>query len=222
MGDITYNGFVAELQRRISGISSANAGAAVNRAIRNINGRGAYTFQLVDKTTVSVATTGLGTTPSNLDAGKPIYVEHTATGTPVRRKSVTDLWLGNNYNTNTNSGFEGYLLIVASAPPHQIRVFPAPTGAPESFSLVYHKISADISGTTVANLPRDFDDLVVDLAEASEKRIYDVGTDWPTLMQAAEARLSALLDAYRSETIIQGLSSEAQESIAEKTKVGNP
>lgn len=217
MGALTLAVMNTELLRRLTNLDTTSANSALNRAIRFINRQGSFTFQLADKTTLSVTSTGIVNSPADLDPGKAIYLEN-PNGSPIQRIAVSDVWAAQNYNTYADAGFTGYVLIAASAPPHQIRFFPTLT-VTKVVTLIYHKIIATIT-VGVTNLPSDFDDLVVDLAEAEERRIYDIGDAWPKLMERSMEQIKALLEGYRTQKVTAGTDTENAALVQAKTQVG--
>lgn len=217
MGALTLANMNTELLRRLTNLDSTSANAALNRAIRYINRQGSFTFQLSDKTTLSVTNTGIVNSPGDLDPGKAMYLEN-PNGSPIDRIAISDAWTAQNYNTYADAGFTGYALIVASAAPHQFRFFPT-LSTTKVVTLFYHKVVATVS-SGVTNLPSDFDDLVIDLAEAEERRIYDVGSAWPKLMDRSMEQIKALLEGYRTQKTTSGTDTENQVLVQAKTQVG--
>lgn len=213
MGDLTATQMVAEVQRRVTQISPADALASVQRAVRWINRQGSFTFQLVDPEPWTVTTTGVYAIPVTMDVGKA-HVLMNPSGSPIRRVGVQDIWLAMNYNLPGDLGFDIYTVTSTS-----FLFFPVQT-ANRVVSATYHKRTVDISGATKANLPRDFDDLIIDLAEAEERRVYDVGDTWSTMLARSQDQIKTLLDGYRSTTMEPMPTSEAALSSQEKQTVG--
>lgn len=225
MGAMTSTQMQTELARRVTQVptgASSAAEAAINRAIRWINRQGSYTFQLsapVGLTPASVTTAYSSTpTPADFDPGKAFLLLG-PNGNAIKQAPVSSLNEALNYNTIGNTDFDTYYLQAAGSGASTLYLFPSITGSP-SVTIIYHKVTADVTGSGTSNLPRDFDDLVIDLAEAEEKRIYDVGDAWPQLLARAQDQIRVLLDGYRTQTIETGMDSEAQQVNAEKAQVG--
>lgn len=218
MGSMSFTTMQTELQRRVQQLGATDAGSAINRAIRWTNSLGAYSFQLQTPTTLAVTSTGNIAAPADFDPGKPCYCAN-PNGTPIRFGPPTDVWETQGLNTIVDSGFDRFYIQVGATTTHTLYFWPVQTGT-TTVTFIYHKITADIAGATTSNLPRDFDDLIIDLAEAEESRIFDKGEVWAGLLQRSQERTKSLLDAYRSERIATGLSSENAAVVQEKTSVG--
>lgn len=226
MGALTSLQMQAELAVRVTQVptgSSSRAEAAINRALRWVNRQGAYTFQLSAPTALTPTTTAGVTsvaTPADFDPGKALLLMN-ASGTAIQKAAITDIDSTQNYNTISSTDFDQYYLVAASSGASTIYLYPS-IASPVAVTLVYHKVTADITGAQVSNLPRDFDDLLIDFAEAEERRVYDVGDAWPQLMERSQSQAKLLLEAYRSAIEIQGLVSEAVAETGAKTQVGRP
>jgi hypothetical protein len=212
-----------ELARRVTQLATgaaSTAEAAINRAIRWTNRQGSYTFQLsVPVGVLPMTVSGLSyiTTPTDFDSGKAFLLLNNS-GTAVKQAPVSGLGDTQNYNTIANTDFDQYVLVAYNSGATMF-LYPTVLGS-GILTLIYHRITADITGAGLSNLPRDFDDLVVDLAEAEEKRIYDVGDAWSALISRCQDQIKVLLDNYKTQTIETGLDTEAQALIGEKAKVG--
>jgi hypothetical protein len=224
MGQLTSTQMQTELARRVTQLSTGVGSAAetaISRAIRWINRRGSYTFQRAAPTSL-VITGGTLTiaAPSDLDAGKAIGMTNPS-GLPIRKGTGIDLWEAANYNLPSDEGFSLYWLTMNNPAPHTFNFRPS-CATDKTVGLVYHKIVQPISGSSKSNLPDEFDDLVIDLAEAEERRINDVGDTWATVQARCQEEILKLLDGYRSVTIETGLASESAAEIQEETQVGRP
>lgn len=224
MGSQTSLQLQTELARRITQLATGGgsaAEAAINRGIRWANRQGSYTFQLSAPTTVNPNTSGSTTsfsTPADFDSGKA-FILINSSGNQVRMSAVSGLADSANFNTIASTDFDQYYVVTSSTGSSTVYLYPSfPT--PPPLTMVYHKITLDITGGSVSNLPRDFDDLIVDLAEAEEKRIYDVGDAWPQLIARCQDQIKVLLDGYKSQTIETGLESEGAALIGTKAKLG--
>lgn len=213
MGDLTAAQMVTELQRRVTQISSTDALAAIQRAIRWSNRQGSFTFQLSDPTSWNVTSTGIFAIPVTMDVGKA-HVLINANGTPIRKVGIQDIWVSGNYNLAADVAFDVYTVTQASF------LFYPTQSTTKAVVAVFHLKTVDISGSAKANLPRDFDDLIIDLAEAEERRVYDVGDTWSTMLARSQDQIKALLDGYRSTTMEPMPTSEAAIVTSEKTQIG--
>lgn len=213
MGDLTATQLTTELQRRVSQVSSTDALAAVQRAIRWINRQGSYTFQLNSFQTWNVTSSAVYTIPTDMDTGKA-HTLLNPSGLPVRKVGVQDSWISGNYNLPADKGFDCYIITKVS-----FLFFPAQT-ATTAVAALYHLRTVDISGSTTSNLPRDFDDLIVDLAEAEERRVSDVGDTWPQILARCQDQIKTLLDGYRSVSQEPMPTTEAAGVVVEKTQIG--
>lgn len=229
MGDLNYGQMQTELRRRISQLNVEAAGNAINRAIRWINRQGSFSFQLSGAELLSVTNDGLSEggdevvsgvrveAPRTMDMGKAHFIRHEGTGLPVKKVGVQDLWMDQGYD------FPDSMLNVISSYAIQNRNFffrrlPPST---QSLSIQFHKLTTDLGNVgDFSNLPRDFDDLVIDLAEAEERRIYDVGEVWVPLLARCQDQIRVLLDGYRSVSFEPMQGTEAVTSATEKTQTG--
>lgn len=213
MGTKTHAQMVTELQRRVSQLPSADAGEAINRSIRWINRQGSYSFQVADPTTLVVANNGVTAQPATMDVGKA-HVIYNPNGHPVRKFGIQDAWMTGNYNTLAGIGYDSYIITQSKL------VFYPAINPGLTVTIIYHSITTDISGAQTSNLPRDFDDLIIDLAEAEERRIWDVGDNWPQLLARAVDQIKVLLNGYVSVSLEPMPLTEAQQVTIEKTQVG--
>lgn len=221
MGALTCTQLETELSRRISQLSAADLNAAINRAIRWINSQGSYVFQMTGPLTVTTDGSGFVALNPNVDIGKAKYFEN-PDGTPINRASTFDPWLSANYNLSTSgveSGFDRYFLRGTDAP--EIRFFPQLASSIQ-VNYYFHTKTVSISGASLSNLPADFDDVIVDMAEAEERRIYDVGEIWPQMLARSQDRILKLLDGYKSPTMEPTMVSEAAQAVQEKASIGTP
>src|SRR5262249_20902413 len=109
MGTMTATQMQTELAARIPGIStgpSSRAEAAILRANRWIDRQGSFIWQLTAVAPTSIVFAGNShQAPSDFDGGKSFLLTN-PDGTPVRRVGPQDGWMGDNYNTITDSGFD--------------------------------------------------------------------------------------------------------------------
>lgn len=215
MGALTAAQMLTELQRRITQLNATDGAAAINRAVRWINRQGSFTFQVSAPTTLAITVaTGLATTPATMDVGKA-HVIYNPNGTPIRRVGVQDVWQSSNFNVPAGTGWDCYTITGAN-----LVFFPAGASQPTPVNIIFHAITTDISGAQVANTPKDFDDLIIDLAEAEERRVYDVGEDWAQLLARSQDQAKVMLDGYRSTTMEAMTGTEAKLATEEKLSTG--
>jgi hypothetical protein len=217
MGAMTAAQMQTELARRVTQLAATDALAAVNRAIRWVNRQGSYTFQVAPPTTLAVPANGIATTPVTMDVGKA-HVIYNTNGIPVSRVGVHDVWRSSNYNTPTGINYDAYTITGAA-----IVFFPAIAGG-GTVNIIHHMITTDIAGAQTANTPKDFDDLILDLAEGEERRIYDVGAAdlWLQMTARSQDQIKTLLDGYRSVTQNPMMGTEATQAVQEKMTQGRP
>lgn len=229
MGDKNSTQLQGELARRVTGLSTGAGSAAleaINRAIRWINRQGSFSFQLVlPAVTITVASGGTGTAPSDFDPGKLFHLNNATNGLglPIRKATLSDIWETRNFSSDfADSGFDRYLLDV-NVSPVQIGLYPSQSG-PCDVALTYHKKTVDLPDGfgSFSNLPRDFDDLIVDLAEAEEKRINDVGNTWQLVLARCQDQTKELLNGYRTASLESGPETDAKEVVQQKTATGRP
>lgn len=228
MGDLTHDQMVTELRRRLTQLDATVAGAAINRAIRWVNRQGSFTFQLTGAAPITVNNTLAGpvdpeaagvrqAAPADMDMGKAHFIRQESTGLPVRKVGIQDLWLDN--AMGVPAGVAGAIVSSYAIQGRNFYFRPFPSGALD-LTIQYHKTTTDISGTQTSNLPKEFDDLVIDLAEAEERRIYDVGEVWVTLLARCQDQIRVLLDSYRSVSFQEMSSSDAKVAAEEKSAIG--
>lgn len=169
--------------------------------------------------TATISPAGNG--PSDMDPGKAKLVLN-SDGSPVQHVPLSEFWASFNYESTVESGaYDTYSIITdntSNPPSHTFVFFPAPSG---SVTLYYHRILQDLTlGGTLTMFPRDFDDLIVDLAEAEERRIYDIGDTWQLLLARAQDQIKVLIDGYRSMTGQPAMVTESAAKIQESTQTG--
>lgn len=229
MGALAGDAMVLELQRRVPQLAASEALAALNRAIRWIHGQGSFQFELTTPSTVTITAAGggalmaTGPLPTDIDIGKTKLLANT-NGTPIRKIAPQDVSEHTNYNTPAalTTRYHSYFIqsINSTSPPtHIVYVLPNATG---SLLLTYHKLSVDIAnnGASFSAMPRNFDDLLIDIAEANERLIFDIGTTWEVRLKQAQERALNLLDGYRTMTIQDGGLGESSVQIQQETQTG--
>lgn len=217
MGNLTCNEMVTELQRRITQLSFTSATAAVNWAIRWINRQGSYTFQSSGSVpNLSVANgTGLAVAPADMDMGKAHIITDVDTGLTIPKVALQDSTTDDISSIPINIPLFAYYTVRVN-----VFHFKPIFSVAKLVQLEYHVLSQDISGATQSQLPRDFDDLIVDLAEARERRIYDVGDQWVQLLAMVQDQIKVMLDGYRSTSMQVEPMAEAALAAQEKSVIG--
>lgn len=223
---------IDELIRRITNLDRTTALAALNRAQKWCLRQGTFQFQQAAPVTLTItaqvapqqAARAVLSQASNLppmDAGKAKMMLN-PDGSPVVHVPWSDFWSALNFNLPASVMYDAYTVMTTvnqTDVTNTFYFFPNVTGTTQ---LYYHKMSTELtdSATSFSTLPPDFSDLLVDLAEAEERRIYDVGDTWQLLMQRSQDQIKVLLDGYRSETIQPTSLSDAQAKIQESTQLG--
>lgn len=229
MGALTGAAMVLEVQRRVPQLSSAQALAALNREIRWIHRQGSFQFEIAAPAALTVTAAGGGLLmataplPVAMDVGKAKLIAN-ANGTPIRRISVQDVSELTNFNTPSalNTRYHSYFIQSENSTSpvvHTAYFLPNFTG---SAVIHYHRLSQDIadSGSSFTTLPRDFDDLLLDLAESAERRIFDIGNTWDELYKRSAQDALALLDGYKSMSIQEGGVTESVAQVQQETQTG--
>jgi hypothetical protein len=183
--------------------------------VRWINRQGSFTFQAIAPTTLAVTpATGLATIPTTMDVGKAHRFWNT-NGMPIQRAGTQDGgWTSANFNLPATAGWNEYQITSAN-----IVFYPAGASQPASVNAIYHIKTVDVVAG-VFTLPRDFDDLIVDFAEAEERRIFDVGDTWAQTLARVQDQIKVLLDGYRSVTQEPMPGTEALLAVGEKLQTG--
>jgi hypothetical protein len=175
---------------------------------------GVYDFSVI----VDTPSTSGG--PTDMDPGKAKMILN-IDGTPVQHVPLSDFWESFNYNLPEGASYNTYTIITdntTSPPTHQFLFFPSIPGV---VTLYYHRILTDLTGGSDRTaFPKDFDDLIVDLAEAEERRVYDVGDSWQLLLARCQDQIKVLLDGYRSMTMEPSSLQDSSTKIQEKTALG--
>lgn len=175
---------------------------------------GTYAFTVISDTPSESAG------PGEFDPGKAKMVLN-ADGSMVQHVALSDIWESYNYNLPVSTSYNVYTVVsdnTTSPPTHTFLFFPSMTGF---VTLHYHRTMTDLTGGSDRTpFPKDFDDLIVDLAEAEERRIYDVGDSWQILMARCQERIKVLSDAYRSMTQQATSLQDAQTKVQEVSQLG--
>lgn len=158
--------------------------------------------------------------PGTFDPGKARVVLN-SDGTMVQHVALSDIWESFNYNLPASTSYNVYTVVsdnTTTPPTHRFLFFPALPGV---VTLYYHRTMTDLlGGSDKTPFPKDFDDLIVELAEAEERRLYDVGDSWQILMARCQERIKVLSDAYRSMSQQATSLQDAQTKQMEVTQLG--
>ena len=216
MGDATAQDLAVELQRRITQLSYPAALAAINRAVRWILRQGSFTFQGANKAILSVdGATGNCSPPATFDEGKAHHIVQVSTGLPVPKSGIQDL--SNDNFTSIPSNLQMFACYTIS---NGLLKFHPPQNTPLDIELHYIAKSLDLTDAVETSLPREFDDVIVDLAEAEERRIYDVGEIWVPLLARCQDQIKLMLAAYSVVSQSPEPQQELAMAAAEKTQIG--
>lgn len=217
-----------ELQRRLQNLSDAHAIAALNRSIKWIERQSGYLFMAEPTPALIVVTSrtppeqaAIGSMQVSFDPSKGKMVFN-VDGTPVQHMALSDLWMSSNYNIPGQDIYDGYAIATdytANPPLHTFYFTPNVSG---SVFIYYHRAHVDIadSPSSFSGLPAEFDDLIVDLAEAEERRVYDIGDSWQLLLGRCQDQIKVLIDGFRSESQQAAQVSDATVKVQEATQIG--
>lgn len=222
---------VDELTRRLTNLDRTTALEALNRAQKWCVRQGSFQFMM---TTVPYTFSSGGGILEQvgqmaakaqislpMDPGKAKMVFN-LDGTPIRHVPFDEFWQSVNYNIPTGTMYDTYTVktqFYSNAPVHTFYFLPNVDG---DAVIYYHSILGEIAdgGGSYSELPNDFDDLLVDLAEAEERRIYDIGDSWQLLLQRSQEQIKLLLDGYRSSTQQETNLSDATVKAQETAQLG--
>lgn len=219
---------VDELIRRLTNLDRTTALNALNRAQRWCLRQGSYQFMMGGPLPLSGTLraapqqTAIATVNGAIDPGKAKMIFNSADGTPVRHVAWSDFWQSLNYNIPNNATYDTYTMQTLNTngdPAHTIYLLPNISADIEFY---YHRISTGLSDApnSYSDLPSDFDDLLVDLAEAEERRIYDIGDSWQLLLTRSQDQIKLMLDGYRSESQQETGLTDASVKSQETTQLG--
>ncbi len=176
----------------------------INRALRYWNGIAAFLYQYRTASAPlsfgpNIMTLAL---PADLDTGGEIYLYTTGTNPyPVRRKALDEYGIAGVYSgSKVSPNFPDHWVIVGA----NILIYPG-ISAGVTLNCIYQKITAPLtdSVSSFSLVPDNFDDLIVDFAEAEIKRVYRV-VGWEPLMARMMDQSKMLTDAYRIGTSASG------------------
>jgi len=177
---------------------------------------GSYTW------TLTITSTSNSNGPSDLDPGKAKLLMN-YDGSPIMHAPLSEFWQSLNYNIRTGqTNYDTYTILsdnTVSPPTHQFLFFPS-TGS-SSVTLYYHRVLKDLTGGgDYTAFPKDFDDVIVDMAEAEESRIYDSTDTWQILTARVQDQIKLLEDGYKNMTSEPAMQSESASKIQEATNLG--
>lgn len=233
MGLKTGQTLVTELVRRLANLDRPTALAALNRAQNWCLRQGTFQFMMTTPISIAItlqaapaqAATASSANLNNLDVGKAKMVLNTD-GTPIQHVPWSDFWQSMNYNLPSGlTTYDCYTVqsfnsaAAGSGTANTFYFLPNITGS----AVIYgHRFASPLVDNVTSSLemPNDFDDLVVDLAEAEERRIYDIGDTWQLLLARSQDQIKVLLDGYRSSTLQPTGLQDAQTKVQEATALG--
>jgi hypothetical protein len=229
---------VTLLQGRVPiGLSAINALAYLNEAFRKLDqlSKGGFIWQLKQANLAL----GLNLTvpaPADFDPGKSAWLRgntpYTPTNTIIPYKPWSEFSTMQHFQTTTPGSFDCWTFVP------NFRLTPAPTSyawtillAPDGaivttppgpvLPFVYHSVNF-APFLSAANVyfptPDQFDSMILDLAEAEAKRIYNL-SGWDRLAQQANQAIMEIIDTYRTDRYdLAGLFDESMQSKEKQTE----
>jgi hypothetical protein len=154
---------------------------------------------------------------TTVDIGKIASIWPSLVGTqvPIPWRPVMELGLQQVYNTTPIPGvFSMWTWIYdQTVPCFQIRF--APTAAAvttnTNYALQFHAIQPDLTTGQYFPTPHQFDQTIIDLAEAEIRRIYGLA-GWDAAVKKSQASAVLLCDPYRSDRQERGINAEGKET----------
>ena len=229
MGSQVVSVHVAEIQRRITQISSPDALAAFNKASRWIEGRGSFIFQLSGSVLLTSSSAsiidGPGTNfsqadlPLDFDPKKAILVANTS-GLPIIPVPINRLWESFGLNNPDDQGFTTYRITAKNILGEYMILLRPAQSSNVQVGIRYHSKPYTYGLGDTTRLPEELELLAIDLAEAEERRIYSVGDQWVKTRDDIRAVIDKTLDGYRSISEEGMPMEEAVAAVQEQTKLG--
>lgn len=227
MGTLSTTALVSEVVQRCRiGIDANFAIARLNQSYRDIVRNVGFIWEL-KKTTLTVASAATtADLPPDFDPGKPAYLSGPS-AMPINLPHKTfdtgfdyQLFYSASASAGLYSAWTFYANFAAGPPvvyTYTAQLFPAsaaPGGGGFSLPFVYHQLYADqIIGTDkYFPSPSEFDYVLILMAEAETKRIYEIPS-WTTAKGKADEALGPLIDIYRSsKLVLPGLMEQDRET----------
>lgn len=227
---LTTAQMVKRVQRKTGlGLPDADAMDFLNEAFRYINqgSKGGYIWQFKVATLTWGVSTNITTAPVDFDPGKEAILRGNGVNTPTTSVIPYKLmkeWVNEgHYQTPFWSSWTTYPIL----PDWKIALGgPAITGLTPGFTLPFHYHAVSFPPLAVGDTiffptPDQFDSLIVDLAVAEIRTVYNMsGADF--LWQKAMASINNIVDTYRTDRYdLAGVTdtvAQAQEKQAEKAK----
>lgn len=228
MGLLSGTQLIDELVRRLTNEQRSDALAALNRAQKWVLRQGSFQFMMSAPVTLNPVQgsnpnlAAVATYAGSIEASKGKMMFNTD-GTPIKHIPLSDFWNSLNYNLPATTSYDCYTIQTVNSaavdPQHTFYFLPNQSGTAFFY---FHRVATPLQDSSgiFSELPADFDDLLVDLAEAEERRIYDIGDSWQLLLGRAQDQIKVLLDGYRSETQQETGLNDAQLKAQEQTQVG--
>lgn len=193
----------------------------INRGLRYWDSQGSYTFNAKMETFIvgpSVFTFPFSSLSATIDPGKDIYLymsatqsgnipQPTSTPYPVRRVPLNEYAARGvmpPQKANTSNIYDHYVISGTN-----FLFYPPLTGA-TNMTIIYHISTVPLtdSYSVFTKYPDDFDDVILDWAEAEVKRVYRI-VGWDTLLARVMEQGKMLVDQYRTTTDVSGGQSNA-------------
>lgn len=201
---------VTQLIYRAPFISSrTNALFYINRAIRYWDGQGSFSFNCkFDATAFSFAAgTTTASVPSDMDTGQDVYIMSTIGNPyPITKKGMSKYGVsGINPPLKTQVNVPDHYIITGRT----IEIYPAPQ-VNITLSAFYHIITQAVTDDNTSHtlFPDNFDDIIMDWAEAEIKRIFRI-IGWTEIYGRCMDQGKMLIDQYRTDTDLAAGEQEA-------------
>lgn len=181
-------------------VNRTNALFLVNRSIRYWNSKASYSFNVVFNAAALVYAPGSTTTtaPADMDMGQDLFIYTSGpTPYPIRRKEMNQYGISAiTPSAMTNINLPSHYVIAG----RNIVIYPGVT-AGITLSAFYHQTSVLVtdSASSFTQFPDNFEDIIIDFAEAESKRINRI-VGWEPLMARVTDQAKGLIDQYRTNT----------------------
>ncbi len=172
----------------------------INRSARYWNSKASYSFNCTTNISAFVFAPNVtvATAPSDMDMGQDFYIYTSgATPYPIRRVELNEYGI---------KGIRGNLMSNQNIPDHYVvagrtvQIYPGIPGG-ITLSAFYHIITPVLTDSTssFSLFPDNFDDVILDFAEAETKRENRI-IGWEPLMARVTDQAKGLVDQYRTNT----------------------
>ena len=181
-------------------VNRTNALFFLNRSARYWNSKASYSFNCAFNIAAFVYGPGVATVaaPADMDMGQDFYLYTSGTTPyPVRRAEINQYGIASMHSSSmTNRSLPDQYVITG----RNVTIYPAISGG-ITLSAFYHMNTTPLidSTTDFSNYPDNYDDVILDFAEAESKRINRI-IGWEPLMARVTDQAKGLVDQYRTNT----------------------